>query len=150
MAKFWILAANSGNAKLFSSDSPTSSLVEIETFVNSVARAKEIDLTSDRPGRSFDSHGQGRHAMEVRIKPKEQNQLNFAKLIAERLEQGRIEEAFEHIVLVAAPAFLGQLRANFDASLSKLVCLEIDKDYTSLRPDELRSLLPVRLPNINS
>jgi hypothetical protein len=44
------------------------------TFDNPEARAKQIELTSDRPGRSVDSHVERRHAMEVEVGPKEQEQ----------------------------------------------------------------------------
>lgn len=145
MSTIWILAANSGNATLFTADSPTAPLTELATFDNPAARAKQKDLTSDRPGRSFDSHGEGRHAMEVAVEPKKQEQIRFAKLIAVRLEQGRVDNAFGRLVLVAAPMFLGLLRANFGAPLSALVSLEMDKDYTALRPEELRARLPERL-----
>lgn len=145
MTKIWILIANSGNATLFTADSPTASLTELMTFDNPDARVKQLELSSDRPGRSFDSHGEGRHAMATEVEPKEQEQIRFAKLIVDRLEQGRVENAFERLVVVAAPAFLGLLRTNFNAPLSSLLSLEIDKDYTSLRPDELRARLPERL-----
>lgn len=145
MTKIWILIANSGNATLFTADSPTASLTEFMTFDNPDARVKQMELSSDRPGRSFDSHGEGRHAMATEVEPKEQEQIRFAKLIVDRLEQGRAENAFERLVVVAAPAFLGLLRTNFNAPLSSLLSLEIDKDYTSLRPDELRARLPERL-----
>lgn len=145
MSKIWILAANSGNATLFTADSPTAPLTEFATFDNREARAKQMDLVSDRPGRSFDSHGEGRHAMEVEVDPKKQEQIRFARLIADRLEQGRVENAFGRLVLVVAPMFLGLLRANFSAPLNALVSLEIDKDYTALRPEELRARLPEQL-----
>lgn len=145
MTKIWVLAANSGNATLYAADSPTAPLTELETFDNPGARAKQMDLTSDRPGRSFDSHGEGRHAMETDVEPKEQEQIRFAKLIADRLEQGRVDNDFERLVVVATPAFLGQLRANFGTSLSSLVSLQIDKDYTALRPEAVRARLPERL-----
>lgn len=145
MTKIWILIANSGNATLFTADSPTASLTELMTFDNPDARVKQMELSSDRPGRSFDSHGEGRHAMATEVEPKEQEQIRFAKLIVDRLEQGRAENAFERLVVVAAPAFLGLLRTNFNAPLSSLLSLEVDKDYTSLRPDELRARLPERL-----
>lgn len=145
MRKIWILAANSGNATLFSADSPTAPLIELAIFDNPDARAKQMDLASDRPGRSFDSHGEGRHAMEVEVDPKKQEQIRFAKLIADRLEQGRVENAFGRLVLVVAPMFLGLLRANFGAPLSALISLEMDKDYTALRPEELRARLPEQL-----
>ena len=145
MSKIWILAANSGNATLFSADSPTAPLIELATFDNPDARAKQMDLVSDRPGRSFDSHGEGRHAMESKVEPKEQVQLRFAKLIADRLEQGRVDNAFGRLVLVVAPMFLGLLRGNFGAPLSALVSMELDKNYTALRPEELRARLSEQL-----
>jgi protein required for attachment to host cells len=145
MTRIWILAANSGNATLFTADSPTGSLTELETFDNPNVRAKQMELTSDRPGRSFDSHGEGRHAMAVETSPKEHEQTRFAKLIVDRLEQGRIENAFERLIVAAAPGFLGQLRANYTAPLIELLSLEIDKDYTELPPKELRTRLPDRL-----
>ncbi|SFQ00298.1 Protein required for attachment to host cells [Nitrosomonas cryotolerans] len=145
MTKIWVLTANSGNATLFTADSPTAALTELMNFDNPHARAKQMELSSDRAGRSFDSHGEGRHAMAVEVEPKEQEQIRFAKLIADRLEQGRVENAFERLVVVAAPAFLGLLRANFNTPLSSLLSLEIDKDYTALRPEELRTRLPERL-----
>ncbi|MBY0498948.1 MAG: host attachment protein [Nitrosomonas sp.] len=145
MIKIWVLVANSGNATLFTADSPTASLTELMNFDNPSARIKQMELSSDRPGRSFDSHGEGRHAMAVEVEPKEQEQIRFAKLIVDRLEQGRVENAFERLVVVAAPAFLGLLRANFNAPLSSLLSLEIDKDYTALQPEELRTRLPERI-----
>lgn len=145
MNKIWILVANSGNATLFTADSPTAPLTELATFDNPEARAKQIDLASARPGRSFDSHGEGRHAMEVGVDPKKQEQILFAKLIADRLEQGRVDNAFGRLVLVVAPMFLGLLRANFGAPLSALVSMELDKDYTALRPEKLRARLPEQL-----
>lgn len=145
MACIWILSANSARATIFTAESAHAPLVELETFENPDARAKQMDLASDRAGRSFDSHGEGRHAMEVQVDPKQQVQTRFAQLIADRLEQARIAHAFEQLVLVAAPAFLGLLRPNFGAPLQSLVSLEVDKDYTALRPDELRARLPERL-----
>ncbi|SFK48653.1 Protein required for attachment to host cells [Nitrosomonas aestuarii] len=145
MTKIWILTANSNHARLFTADSPIGPLTELETFDNPDARAKQMDLTSDRQGRSFDSHGEGRHAMAVEVDPKEQEQIRFAKLIADRLEQGRVANTFERLVVVAAPAFLGLLRTHFNTSLNALLSLEIDKDYTACKADELRARLPQRL-----
>lgn len=145
MTGIWILAANSGNATIYCADSPTAPLFELETFDNPNVRAKQRELVSDRPGRSFDSHGEGRHAMTVETNPKEHEQIRFAKLIVDRLEQGREEDAFDRFIVVAAPGFLGLLRANYSAPLSALLTMEIDKDYTELRAEELRVRLPDRL-----
>lgn len=145
MTKTWILVANSSNATIFTADSPTAHLVELASFDNPEVRMKQKDLISDRPGRSFDSHGEGRHAMAVNVSPKEQEQIRFAKSIVDRLEKGRVENAFERLIVVASPEFLGLLRVNFSTSLKSLLSLEIDKDYVSLRAEELRARLPERL-----
>lgn len=145
MNSIWILSANSARATIFTAESAQTPLVELETFDNPDSRVKQADLASDRAGRSFDSHGEGRHAMEAPLDPKQQVQIGFAKRIADRLEQARVEHAFERLVLVAAPAFLGLLRPNFGPTLQSLVSLEVDKDYTALRPEELRARLPQRL-----
>lgn len=145
MATIWVMTANAATATIFTAELPTGPLVEFETFDNPDARAKQMDLASDRPGRSFDSKGEGRHAMEVEVDPKQQVQVRFAKLLADRLEQGRVDHGYERLLLVAAPAFLGLLRPNLGAPLKSLISMELDKDYTSLRPDELRARLPARL-----
>ena len=81
----------------------------------------------------------------MRWNPRQQVQLRFAQRIADRLEHARNAHAFDRLVLVAAPAFLGLLRLSFGAPLRSLVSLEVDKDYTALRPDQLRAHLPERL-----
>ena len=145
MSKIWVLSANSGNAKLFSADTPIGPLTEIETFDNPEARLKQSELTTDRPGRSYESHGDARHSMEVEVSPHEHEQIRFAKLLMDRIEQGRLKNKFDRFVIVAAPAFLALLRNNLNPTLSKLLSLEIDKDYTALKTDELRTRLPERL-----
>ena len=145
MADIWILTANGSQATIFEAQSPTSPLVEVATLENPEARAKQMDLASDRPGRTFDSVGGQRHAKAAPTEPKTQAQIRFAKAVAARLEQGRVDNAFGRLVLVAAPAFLGLLRPNFGAPLAARVSLEVDKDYTALKADELRARLPARL-----
>jgi len=145
MTDIWIVTANSARATIYRADSPTAPLAEIASFEHPEARLKQMALTSDRPGRSFDSKGEGRHAMSKEVEPKAQEQIRFAKSITEHLEQGRTGHAFERLVLVAAPAFLGHLRVHFGAPLQACISLEVDKDYTALRADELRARLPERL-----
>ncbi|MDX1374790.1 MAG: host attachment protein [Burkholderiales bacterium] len=145
MADIWILSANASRATIFSAASPTAPLVEVEALSNPEARVKQMDLVSDRPGRTFDSVGAGRHAKAVEVEPKQHEEMRFAKSIAERLEHARVENAFERLVIIAAPAFLGLLRAHFGAPLAARVSQEIDKDYTALRPEALRARLPERL-----
>ena len=145
MPSIWILSANGARATIYSAEAPTAALVEVASLEHPEARSKEMELTSDRPGRTFDSFGSGRHAKSSEVGPKQTEQIRFAREVVDRLEQGRVGHAFERLVVVAAPAFLGHLRDSMSAPLASAVSLEIDKDYTALRPDELRSHLPERL-----
>jgi protein required for attachment to host cells len=145
MPSIWVLAANGARATIYSADSPLAPLVEVASLQHPEARMKEMELTTDRPGRTFDSFGKGRHAKSSEVGPKQTEEIRFAHEVASRLEQGRVEHSFERLVVVAAPAFLGHLRDSMSAPLASAVSLEIDKDYTALRADELRSHLPERL-----
>lgn len=145
MDRIWILSANSSQATIFSAESQTAEPVAIATMENPAARAKQMDLVSDRPGRTFDSFGGQRHAKSSEVDPREHEQIRFAKLIVDRLERGRLEGVFDRLVVAAGPEFLGELRAHFGAPLKALVWKEIDKDYTALKPAELRSRLTAQL-----
>lgn len=145
MPSIWVLSANGARATIYSTDSRTGPLVEVVSLLHPEVRAKEMELTTDRPGRTFDSFGEGRHAKSSEVGPRQTEQIRFAHEVVDRLEQGRVGHAFERLVVAAAPAFLGHLRDSMSAPLASAVSLEIDKDYTALRPDELRSHLPERL-----
>ena len=71
------------------------------------AREYEQTFASDAPGRSFDSVGKGRHAMEPEHSAKQQLRKSFAKRLATELESARIEKRFQNLVLIAAPAISG-------------------------------------------
>ena len=145
MSTTWILTANGGKARIFSAESPTSPLAEIATITHPESRLRAKELASDRPGRAFDSAGVGRHAMSSQVDAKEQEQIRFAREIVDRLEKGRVERDFEHLVVVAAPGFLGHLRASMAEPLQALVSTELNKDYTELSAGELRAHLPARI-----
>lgn len=144
MAVTWILLANSSCARVCESDGPKRPLREVADFEHAESRMHEQDLTSDLPGRAFDSVGGGRHAMGQSVEPKQQHAIQFAKQLVDYLEAARNEAAFGCLYVIAAPAFLGLLRQHFSASLASLVTGEVDKDLTSLKLGELEQYLPFR------
>jgi protein required for attachment to host cells len=76
------------------------------------------------------------------VDPKEQEHIRFAEEIAAYLEHGRTAQEYQRLVLVAAPALLGLLRAELSAPLRTLVAFELDKDLTTLDAVQLRARLP--------
>ena len=145
MSNIWVLSANASRASIYAAESPTAPLVELNALVHPAARVKETELKSDRPGRTFDSFGVGRHAKSSEVGPKQTEEIRFAHEVVDKLERGRVGHEFDRLVVVAGPTFLGHLRAAMHAPLSAAVTLEIDKDYTALRPEELRARLPEEL-----
>lgn len=145
MGKTWVVVADASRARIFSLSGPRDSLQEREDLAKPTARQHETDLTADLPGRSFDSAGEGRHAMEERTSPKQREAIEFSREIAERLEQARTRNELEGVVLIAAPAFLGLLRQHLGPELSKHVVLAIDKDLSRADRSEIVDHLPERV-----
>ena len=126
MKKKWVVVAESSRARIFSVESRTSPLKEVDDLINSASRLKGEELVSDDVGRSFDSHGHGgRHAMEPRTQPKETEVLHFAHDVGEAvLDRGALECAFADLIekcLVLegqAPTFAHELGALVSAPLA--------------------------------
>ena len=144
MANTWIIVADSGKARIFAVPNAVSPLKEIETMINPAARQGGRELASDRPGRSFDSGGHGRHAMAMSVDPKEHELNEFAREVSDRIETGRVGGDFKKLILVAAPHFLGALRKNLKSASQKTIVAEVDKNVARLSPEQIRKSLPER------
>jgi protein required for attachment to host cells len=134
----WVLIADGARARVLAQARPFEPLepaFEQEEFTGSRAQSKEI--ASDRPGRSFDSGGQGRHAMEPPTDPQRYAKFEFARDLAERLEEAAHAHRFDKLVLVAAPKTLGDLRDLLPDAVKAKVVAEIDKDLTKVPLHEL-------------
>ncbi|MGH8507622.1 MAG: host attachment protein [Gammaproteobacteria bacterium] len=141
MSRVWVVAADSRRARIFATDTPTGSLREMEDLVHPAARTHARELTSDRPGRSFDSHGPGRHAMEPETNVKRHEAEVFAKQVAERIERARLDDEFDELVLIAAPEFLGLLRKSLSPTAIGLVAKAVDKSVADLSASAIREYL---------
>ncbi len=144
MGKVWVIAADAARARIFEADQRTGKgLREVETWVNPEMRNRSAELASDRPGRSWAASGDGRHAMDEPTDPKEVEAQRFAREVLERLNQAFQQKHFHHLVVAAAPHFLGLLRAGLSGGLKKTVSVELDKDLCHLeRPEQIREHLP--------
>ncbi len=142
----WVLIADGARARLLAQAKPFEPLepaLEQEEFTGSMAQSKEIG--SDRPGRSFDSAGQGRHAMAPPTDPQRYAKFAFARELAERLEEAAHAGRFARLILVAAPRTLGDLRELLPGPVKAKIVAEIDKDLTHVPlrdlPKHLASVL---------
>lgn len=102
------------------------------------AAKREKAFASDRPGRAFDRHGSGRHAMATSESGRRHEVRLFARELADYLNNAIATGDFEHIVIIAAPAFLGHLRTELSQLAKRAVVLAEPKDLTDLEVDEIR------------
>ncbi len=137
----WILVADAAQARLFCNDGPGRG---IRAVSNAVLRGRNLpgrEIMSDRPGRTFDSVGQGRHAKEPRTDPREVEKHRFAHKLAVMLEGELNQGKFDRLVLVAPPKALGRLRVELSKSVRARVSAELAKDLTHLPTQELQEHL---------
>jgi len=135
--KTWIIVADGARAQVFINSGPGSGLESALPQALVADNRPSGDIGSDRPGRSFDSAGQGRHSMQPSSDPHQYAQAEFARDIAKLLEEKRGQKAYDQIIIIAAPKMLGELRSALDPSTSRLVVGEIDKDLTKLAVEDL-------------
>ena len=137
----WVVVADASRAEIYMRQKRHSPLEVVQNLAEPRARAKEQDLTADGPGRTFDSGGQGRHALEPGHGAKEHLQTTFAHRIAGLLESGRKAGRYKHLIIVAAPALLGELRATLGEATRTLVAAEYAKDLAGHSPATVAELI---------
>lgn len=145
MDTVWIVVADAARARIFACEGRAcQGIHESETLTHTESRVHDQDLVSDRPGRSWSSaSGDARHAMQESTDPAANERNRFARQLADRLKAAHHEGLFKHLVIVAAPTFLGALRDTLDATVAQRITAEVSKNVTkSTDATSLRSHLP--------
>jgi protein required for attachment to host cells len=142
----WIVSANASRARIFCETQPNQPLVEVEDMVNDAARLDAGEAETDRLG--MVAAGQSRHGTggarpnstyQPAMTPAQHASADFARHLCACLERAHNEGRFDQLVLVASPAFLGELRQHMGRTLERLVTRELDKDYTEVSAQQLRA-----------
>ena len=128
VTNIWILVAHRGGARLFENKGPGKGLSLLHDIPHPEGRLKNKDIGTDKPGRSFDSRGQSRHSLSKEQEPAAHVAEQFAKQLSAMLDDGRNQQRFAKLVLVAEPRFLGNLRAALSTPTAALVTATVDKD----------------------
>jgi protein required for attachment to host cells len=145
VADIWILVADRARARLFSLSRNAPRMIEIADFVNPEARTPGHEREHAQPARVHDRFGENRHAIEAHTTPREKAALQFAAILAARLEHAHAEQRYRNLVLIAPPGFLGMLNAILDANLRAAVVLRLSKNLTRASAVAIRAELPAAL-----
>jgi protein required for attachment to host cells len=139
MTTTWILSANRSGASLFESNWPGQLMRRIQDIPHPQGRMQNID--TDKPGRIFDSLGQGRHSTSPKQEPTEHLAQQFTQVLAKLLNKGRLAHAYDKLILVAEPKFLGILRAALDKNTESLVIQTVNKDLVDVKEEDFAGYL---------
>lgn len=133
---YLVVVADESRAVLYQRERRRSPLREMRSFENEAARLKTNELIADRGGRAFDSFGQGRHTMTAeKTDPKQHLADAFARKIAEYIGSEEHKGHLRGYALVAAPRFLGTLRAQLGPRVSGEPYATVAKNVVG-QPDE--------------
>ncbi len=139
--KEWVLTANATECRIFEHAKRFAPLEPVQDLEWPEGRLHARDLYADKPGRAFDSAGQGRHALEPPTDPHVEELERFAREIARVLEDGQQRGAYQRLIIIAAPRLLGMLREVLPDAVRERLQAEIDKDLTAYDGRELTEWL---------
>lgn len=138
----WIVIADAAHAKIWTQEKEKAPLTALDTGEFHADQAHHSrDLGSDHPGRSVESVGSSRHALEPKHDPRRLAASHFAKEVADFVERKAVEKSYERLVIVAPPHSLSDFRAALGKHAGALLIAEIHKDLTKTPVRELPSHL---------
>ncbi len=144
-----ILVADQSDARIYELAAQGEPLACVFELQNQQARLHERDLVSDRPGRRFaNAPGAKRrgavvhHATGGEQTAHRHLAEHFARELADELERERGAGAYDRLVIMAAPAFLGLLRSQLGKAVHACVVAEVHHDLVHQSEAVVREHLP--------
>jgi protein required for attachment to host cells len=136
----WLLVADGRRARVLIEAKRGDALTEPSDWSMVIGPEDEIE-PQDRPPRSFDRIGDGRHAMDGDRVPHEEAESRFLHRLAARIGTAEKQRAFDHLVIAAPPRALGLLRQHLPTAAMARVRAEVSKDLVDETPASLRDRL---------
>jgi protein required for attachment to host cells len=129
-ATLWVLVADAGRARAYRREGRDGALDPVAGFLLEQELPRTSEILSDGPGRVQESASAAHHSVSLQSDPHRRLKRRFARRIAEALDRRLAAGAFSRLVVIAPPAFLGDLRAEMPERLNEATAAEIAKDLT--------------------
>lgn len=133
-----VVACSAGSARFWLSESRFGDWKLLTEISDDQAASRGAEFSSDKPGRSFDIVGDGRHAMSQKVSGQEHQTMRFARSIGDFLNKAIAESEVTSLVILAAPAVLGYLRSELSDSALRAVSLSHPINLANLEEAEIR------------
>lgn len=132
-----ILIADGTRARILLNDGPGRGVRQLPDCEFTAPNQSDGETNADRAGRTFDSAGSARHALEPHSSPQRDAKHDFARQIIARLVREHNNGSFDRLIVVASPQMMGDLRSLFPNGLKASVIGELAKDLTHLTTDKI-------------
>lgn len=132
-----IVIANSTQAHLFIHATEQDRLIPLTTVENPEGRHRISDLVEDFPTHAGNGVRPTGVDFTLRIDPRRKRHLQFARLLAQRVEEVLTRGECEQVALFSSCPFLGQLRSQLSPSTKRALRACVDTDLTELGPYDL-------------
>lgn len=124
----WIMVADGSQARLFCNVGNATAL-----------KLKQLSLISPNMD---DEQGQGPSGSRPpEASPTQTAEATFAKQLADRLNAAALKHEFAHLVLVADPTTLGEMRPQLHVETTKRLSGELDKTLTNSSVEDIEKIL---------
>jgi protein required for attachment to host cells len=135
----WVINSNSNTCRIYKYNKSKAQLDLVKELMQPENRLHNSDLTSDRPGRyqSGDVHGAYAPASD----PKKVKIDDFLRDVARELNEQRVKQNFEKLILIAPSHQNGILMSHMDKHVKNMIISNIQKDLLHLNDRELLSVL---------
>jgi protein required for attachment to host cells len=139
MAKqtIWVVVADGAHAAVYANHGPGQGLEEPAVREFTGDKHPTRDINADRPGRTFDSMGGGRHAKEPHTDAHRHAQQVLAHEVASFLDAAAGRGDYDRLVIAAPPRTLGDLRGDLSAKVQAKLVGDLPKDLMNLPPRDL-------------
>ena len=126
--KHWILTANASVARLFERTSLLAPLSELADWMHPQGSMLASELERSPLGHSM----AGRTGLAPRIEPKQRERHEFAHELAESLREAVLSHQVQDMALFASNPFMGELLAQLDPAVQKIISVKHPLDLTAL------------------
>jgi protein required for attachment to host cells len=138
-AKYWVLVANSGQARILEMQRKPYEFHQVSELVSEAQHLTNKEIVSDASGRVYHTQGPGTHSMKPRSDPHENAEEQFSRSLAQKMEKAAQLGRFDQLLVIADPKTMGRLRQQMTRSLSGRIADEISLDLVSLPLPQLES-----------
>ena len=139
--KTWILIADGARARIVDYHGPDHPPTAVDGHEYGGDHSATGEMMSDAAGRTHNSVGPGRSAIEGRTDPHRELKVEFARRLADILGLELAKGAFDRLVIVAAPVTLGDLRPMLSEQVRATIVGEVAADLTKIPNNQVISHL---------